>query len=369
MSIMHICFISTEIFAWGKYGGFGRATRLIGRELVKRGIEVSAIVPIRKGQKLHEVLDGIDVYGFDVRHPMRTFQVYRDLEADIYHSEEPSFGTFLAKVLHPDKKHITTFRDTRLFSDWIIEFKYPSLNKLQVIFNWFYEDNFLVHWALRNNNGNFVAAHLLKERAKNKYKLKQTPIFLPTPVRFPDELKKSNKPLVIYVARWDRRKRPEMVIELAKQKPDVTFMMLGSSRDKKFGQELMTKIGQLENIILPGFVNQFEDSEMENYLSSSWILINTAAREGLPNSFIEAAAHQCAILSSVDPDQFSSRFGKFVQDDDFSSGLDYLLEEDRWKSLGQAGYEHVFREFRMEHSIDEHIRIYKSLLEGGNLNS
>ena len=108
---------------------------------------------------------------------------------------------------------------------------------------------------------------------------------------------------------------------------------------------------------------------MENYLGASWILVNTAAREGLPNSFIEAAAHQCAILSSVDPDQFSSRFGKFVQDDDFSAGLDYLLESDRWKAVGQAGYEHVFREFRMEYSIDEHIRIYKLLLKSGTPNS
>jgi len=34
---MRVCLISVEIFAWGKYGGFGRATRLIGRELAKRG--------------------------------------------------------------------------------------------------------------------------------------------------------------------------------------------------------------------------------------------------------------------------------------------------------------------------------------------
>ena len=38
---MRICLIAVELFAWGKYGGFGRATRTIGRELVKRGIAVS----------------------------------------------------------------------------------------------------------------------------------------------------------------------------------------------------------------------------------------------------------------------------------------------------------------------------------------
>ena len=41
---MRICLISVEIFAWGKYGGFGRATRTIGRELAQRGHEVFAVV-------------------------------------------------------------------------------------------------------------------------------------------------------------------------------------------------------------------------------------------------------------------------------------------------------------------------------------
>ncbi len=45
---MRICFISTEIFAWNKYGGFGKATRILGKELIKKGIEVFAVVPKKK---------------------------------------------------------------------------------------------------------------------------------------------------------------------------------------------------------------------------------------------------------------------------------------------------------------------------------
>jgi hypothetical protein len=66
-------------------------------------------------------------------------------------------------------------------------------------------------------------------------------------------------------------------------------------------------------------------------LGKSWILVNTAAREGLPNAFIEAAAHQCAILSAVDPDGFSSQFGHLVLNDDFAAGLRALLQDDLWK--------------------------------------
>ena len=54
---------------WGKYGGFGRATRTIGRELVKAGHTVTAIVPQRSGQAAEETLDAIRVLGYPERHP------------------------------------------------------------------------------------------------------------------------------------------------------------------------------------------------------------------------------------------------------------------------------------------------------------
>ena len=64
---MRICLICVEIFAWGKYGGFGKATRTIGRELARRGHEVYAVVPRRQGQRPEESLDGIRVLGFSPR--------------------------------------------------------------------------------------------------------------------------------------------------------------------------------------------------------------------------------------------------------------------------------------------------------------
>jgi glycogen synthase len=33
---MKVCFVVSQIFAWGKLGGFGSLTRTLGRELVKR---------------------------------------------------------------------------------------------------------------------------------------------------------------------------------------------------------------------------------------------------------------------------------------------------------------------------------------------
>ena len=129
----------------------------------------------------------------------------------------------------------------------------------------------------------------------------------------------------------------------------------------EYDRELRQAYGSLPNLELLGFIDQFRSDGLTQLLSKSWILANTAAREGLPNSFIEAAAHGCAILSAVDPDGFASRFGRQVTDDNFAAGLRYLLENDRWRGLAAAGYQYVRDTFSLENAIDRHLAVYEHL--------
>jgi cytolysin (calcineurin-like family phosphatase) len=72
----------------------------------------------------------------------------------------------------------------------------------------------------------------------------------------------------------------------------------------------------------------------------------------LPNAFIEAAAHRCAILSAVDPDGFATQFGYHASQDDFARGLDILLQNDHWIQCAQSGYEYVRETFACDKAID-----------------
>lgn len=357
---MHICLISVEIFAWGKYGGFGKATRTLGRELVKRGIQVSALVPRRPSQKPIEILDGMTVYGYEISKPWQMLEIFKICEADVYHSQEPSFASYFAQRLHPEKKHFITFRDTRNFSDWWIEFIHPSKSRLQVIANFIFEDNFLVHKAIRSADRKFVASHLLVERSYKKYHLDGEPEFLPTPVYVPINVDKAEKPTVCYVSRWDRRKRPELFIEVARSSPDVHFIAVGASRDTSYDHKIRSQLEALPNVEVHGLINQFENIKIQEIFSRSWILLNTAAREGLPVSFIEACAARCAILSSVDPDGFTSRFGFVVKNNDFAPGLLHLISENRWREAGMNGYLFVKEAFSLKSAVQEHIDHYSN---------
>src|SRR6187397_310466 len=180
-----ICLICVEIFAWGKYGGYGKATRIIGRELVKRGYEVFAVVPRRAGQQPEEILDGITVLSFEPSGILTVGSIFQKINADIYHSCEPSMATWLAMKAMPDAIHLITSRDPKDTSDWMMEFSHPSKSRMQVMKNYLYENNFLVKAAVRNADRVFTPAHFLVEKVRAIYGLKAKVDFLPTPTEIP----------------------------------------------------------------------------------------------------------------------------------------------------------------------------------------
>jgi glycosyltransferase involved in cell wall biosynthesis len=360
---VRICLLSTEIFAWGKYGGFGRATRTIGRELARRGLTVSAIVPRRPGQEPIESLDGITVFAYPMGSPWQVAGLCREADADIYHSQEPSTATWLALRAMPERRHVVTFRDPRDWRDWRTELAHPSLSQLQVFANFMYEDNPLVHRAVRRADRRYCAAQCLQSKVVAKYSLQDPPQLLPTPVEVPGMVHKASQPTVCYLARWDRRKRPHLFFDLVERFPSVYFLAVGRSRDAAYDRGLRERYGHLPNLELTGFVDQFSSEELSSILSRSWIVVNTAAREGLPNAFLEAAAHRCAILSQVDPDGFASRFGARVEAADFAGGLSWLLENDRWRERGAWGQAHVRQIFELSRAVDEHLAVYQELMQ------
>jgi glycosyltransferase involved in cell wall biosynthesis len=358
---MRICMICVEIFAWGKYGGFGRATRMIGRELALRGVDVAAIVPRRSGQGAEEWLDGIRVLSFAPFNLPRALRLFRDVDADIYHSQEPSLLSFLAEAAAPEKRHMVTFRDTRDDEDWRTELRLPSLSRAQVRFNRIFEDNFLVHRAVRAADAHFAASKLLIPKAQRKYQLDAAPAFLPTPVLVPDETVKAPRPTVAFVSRWDRRKRPEKFFRLPEAFPEVQFIAAGNSRDQEYDRYLRSRYGSIPNLEMMDFIDQFRGDLFSRVLGESWILVNTSARESLPNSFVEASAHKCALLSELDPDGFVSQFGRRVKDGDFAAGLRELLADDLWRAKGEEGYKYVQRVFGLEEAMDRHMEAYQKL--------
>jgi glycosyltransferase involved in cell wall biosynthesis len=268
-----------------------------------------------------------------------------------------------------------TFRDPRNIQDWKKEFDRPARSKLQVVSNFIYEHNFMVSSAVRRADRVYSLAKYLIPKIRKLYRLDTDPIFLPTPVGVPDSVEKAQRPTVGYLARWDRIKQPEVFLELVEKFPDVDFIAAGDALDKNWENSLREKFGKAPNLELHGRVDQFKEPEKHSrILGKCWMMVNTSTKEALPNAFLEAAAHRCAIIAGLDPDGFSSQFGYHVRprnsnadlpdSEDFARGVAWLIENDRWKKQGMRGYEYIRSTFETNRAIHLHIQAYHELIDG-----
>jgi len=126
---MKICYIVSEIFAYGQYGGFGKLVRDIGTGLVAKGVDVEFLTWRRENQPSVEDIDGIKVFSYpyksisgDVGTAMLTkllhlFQyagslpIFKLTDADVFVSIDAQLTSFLAQRTMPNKKHVIFFQD------------------------------------------------------------------------------------------------------------------------------------------------------------------------------------------------------------------------------------------------------------------
>jgi glycosyltransferase involved in cell wall biosynthesis len=356
---LSVCLVATELFAWGRYGGFGFCTRKIGASLAERGVEVSVIVPRGRGQEPVEELDGMTVHGFPLHGYPFTSSLYEGCDSDIYHSEEPSTGSRVAMDAVPGRVHVVTCQNPRTKDEWeLVNCFYPLRRKA---FNALFGG--MLSETVRRMDAVYCQARYIAPKVKSLYGLEEEPGFLPNPVDIPQRLpEKAAEPTVCFLGRLDGEKRPELFFGLAKRFPEVRFIAMGRSHDGARERRLRRVYGGIRNLELPGFVT---GEEKERLLGESRVLVNTSVSECLPVSFLEAAAHGCAILSFHDPDGFASRFGYHVSDGDLDRGLRNLLEDEAWKEKGEKGHAYVSEVHETGRAIDRHLEAYECLLEMG----
>ena len=99
---LHVCLVCHELFGYGSRGGFGRATRMIGAELARRGHRVMVVTrksPWAEERRDDFPMDGMRVRVYSPRRPLSSIPLYRDAAPDIFQSQDYSLGTYLAMRL------------------------------------------------------------------------------------------------------------------------------------------------------------------------------------------------------------------------------------------------------------------------------
>ena len=345
-----------EYFGWGKYGGIGKATRDIAEGLIKRGLEVSVVIPLSPGQKRYQSVNGVDVYGFPLYSYSSIGSLLRKIDADVFHSQDPTLGTWLAKRYNKNSLHFLTCQNPKSENDWKNVIRYYPFRRR--IYNSLVDPR--VKGCIKDLDRVFCQAKYTISKVRSLYQLTYDPVFLPNPVKIPTALPlKSETPTALFLGRFDLEKQPETFISLANDFPYVIFIAAGASHNLSYDTRIRTKYSNIENLFFTGFVN---GSEKIDLLKKSWILINTSISECLPVSFIEASAFRCAILSPHNPDDFASKFGLHTPIDKIGEGLSWLLKDDNWRKKGVRGYNYVKKIHNEDKVLDLHIAEYEEKL-------
>ena len=355
---MRVCIVATEFLGVGGTGGIGVGARSLGQHLVASDIEVRAIIP-RRGRALacSPRMGAISIqtyYRWDLTALAREV---RAANADVYHYVQASMGAWLGQWAMSDRAHVVECVDPRDWSDWRVDFRLPTHTRLRLVPSFLYFGTRPAALSVRRADAIQVPARFLQAKVRRLYGLDSDPQYAPMPFDPRNEHEKSPSPLAVFVGRIVPRKRPEIVLDLAQRFPHVRFAVIGGGTGR-YTTDIRERAARLANVTFTDFIDQAADQSLFDYLSKAWVLVNAAAREGLPLTFIEAAAHRCAILSERNPDGYASKFGYHVADGNFAKGLEWLLADDNWRLAGERGHAHVMRDHDADSAISRQLAIY-----------
>lgn len=364
---LRVCILTSQYFNPNKIGGFGSMSRALAEALAARHVPTSVIVPRRADEPFRENLKGVEIFRFPSHSARKALSLLKSSPATVFHSQDPTILTPLAVWARPDAAHVVTCRDPRDWRDWLIEFRYATWDRrLRMPRNWFFETGPLVRWGVRRADAVYVPAGFLVEKVRRIFSPRHIegvmPNLIAPPARRPH---KNPKPVITFVGRLDPRKQPELFLDLASRFPRVQFQVVGQAESRRRDAELRRRYADRPNVRWIGLVDRFREPErMARILARSWILVNTSKREGLPLTFLEAAAWECAVVSALNPEDFVRRFGQHARDGDFEGAIRRLLSDPRFlRSEGRAARKYVLSIHGKERAIRLHLKAYRRALQ------
>jgi glycosyltransferase involved in cell wall biosynthesis len=112
------------------------------------------------------------------------------------------------------------------------------------------------------------------------------------------------EPYVAWVGMLRQPKRPDLLIEIAKQSPQISYVVCGGATSHRsplgYSQHVIEQLRGLPNIMFRG---QVSPEEAERVIAEASVLLCTSDKEGFPNTFLQAWSHGTPVVTlHADPD-------------------------------------------------------------------
>ncbi len=370
-----ICFVSPEAYGalfegvgWQANGAeLQQAT--IARHLAGRGYDVSFVTETR-GQSEGLYLDGIRVFNaYDsskglryirLIHPRMTglWRAMNRCDADIYFQRTNDITTGIAAAFcraHHKRFIYSVASDANCVPDL------PHLPKHERPF---------YRFGLRQADCVVAQTVHQQELLRENFDRDSTVI----PNCGPDEIapatltKRTDPPKrLLWVGRWIRVKRLEMLLDVAERCGDVQIDIVGSPSDApaaEYTHDLQERISTLPNV---NHVGHVPHSEIGKFYDRAAALICTSAVEGFPNTFIEAWQRGLPVISTFDPDGVltSARLGLVTQGaEGLVRAISHMFELPQiWRQMSARARQYFIANHSVDAIIPRFEKVFHELME------
>ncbi len=256
-------------------GGAEVHLREVFRRLSERW-EIHALVCSFKDARSYEFLEGIHIHRGGKRNTFNFFVPFKYLELERRFNfdliiEDLNKIPFYTSVYSRKRKMAILHH---LFGKSIFEETNPIF-ALYVLFN----ENLIPKFY--KNYPFVVVSESTKEELVNKGIPEEniTVIYNGIDTNFFRPSRKSPKPVIVYLNRLRKYKRPDLAIRVFKilsgRHKDVEFVVVGSGPYMRAAISMANELGV--NVRFTGYVSE---EEKRDILSSAWVVINTSAKEG-----------------------------------------------------------------------------------------
>lgn len=330
-----ICFIESQSYSVlnsktrrSRTGGESVQHSLLARAFAEKGWQVN-LISMDVGQEDRAVIDGIQTWKTYKKsaglpylrffHPRLTsiWRALKNADADIYFQSCAGLMTGVVARFVASRKRKMIFRVAH-DTDCI-----PGQQLIGLA-----RDRHIYDYGLRR-------AHLISAQSENQQQALNDNYGLPSiVVDMAAEIPELDPALerdidVLWVNNFRGFKRPELLVEIAKNMPDVSFAMIGGQMRgfEELFQSVEEAAKEVDNL---QFIGAVPYSEVNSYFARSKLFLNTSDSEGFPNSFLQAWVRQVPVVSYFDPDGLIESKGLGISvnsQNDFEEALSKLLED------------------------------------------
>lgn len=320
------------------------------------------------GQRAHEIVDGVHlvrsqskrkpVHFTRIVHYLRKLQDYfrKTMAGSI--SFEEYYGHYLPGLDFAEARYDAWLLFGLNSGSLDISRKLASTGAKQVFFLTHDEDvaSFITSGTTHTTRHGQPASdvwHIIRENtvfiAQNEYQhnrltadFGKRSLLIKNPVNL-ENARPSTREFILWVGRDHEIKRPLLFLELAQRLPQQQFVMiLNASSDGAFKYILANKPQNLK------LIEQVPlDSIEQEYFSKALLFVSTAASEGFPNTFLQAAKFSVPVLSmNVDPFGYIREYhcGEvgFASVEEMAKKTDSIIKDPALlDNMGKRHYEYV----------------------------